>query len=71
MSTHRAEIFPYPDIKNLVETYAILIISLVSLIEICSRFLFEISSSNLVEILIIIQHLIYYYVYQKLVEIVS
>ena len=71
MSTHRAEIFPYPDIKNLVETYAILIISLVSLIEICSRFLFEISSSNLVEILIIIQHLIYYYVCLNLVEIVS
>ena len=62
---------PNPDIKNLVETYAILIISLVSLIEICSRFLFEISSSNLVEILIIIQHLIYYYVYLNLVEIVS
>ena len=38
--------------KNLVETYAILIISLVSLIEIAHR-------ENLVEILIIIHHLIY------------
>ena len=41
--------------KNLVETYAILIISLASLIEICSRFL----QLDLVETLIIIHHLIY------------
>ena len=59
LSTHRGEIFPYPDIKNLVETYAILIISLVCLIEICVRDFSSRFSSNLVETLIIIQHLIY------------
>ena len=46
--------------KNLVETYAILIISLASLIEIALRdYLIEILYMNLVETLIIIHHLIY------------
>ena len=49
--------------KNLVETY--------NFFEICVRDLFEISSSNLVEILIIILHLIYCMIIRKLVEIVS
>ena len=52
-----------PTHKNLVETY--------NFFEICVRDLFEISSSNLVEILIIIHHLIYCMSIGNLVEIVS
>ena len=52
-----------PTHKNLDETY--------NFFEICVRDLFEISSSNLVEILIIILHLIYCMSIGNLVEIVS
>ena len=54
LSTHRAEILPNPDIK--IQSRFVR--------DLCSR-LFEILSSNLVEILIIILHLIYHYVYQN------
>ena len=67
LSTHRAEIFPYPDIKNLVETSAILQSSLVSLIEISLRDLIIKSSRDTHHHSA--SHILY--VYQKLVEILS
>ena len=62
LSTHRGEIFPYPDIKKLVEIHTdFLVESYETHRDFSSRF----SQENLVETLIIIHHLIYYYVYQN------